>query len=436
MAQILFASIPFAGHTNQLIVLAEEMFKRGHSVSFATGKAFKDRISKLGINFIEWDQESIIESEDLLNQYRNVWNLASKERKILAGEKLIHSVLIETYSAMFAALKQKFQALSPNLVVSDSAAIPAMDLAVQAKIPSIILAQFLGNHAPTAAHLPRYGTPYQRKMNFLERVLNRAHPLKLLYYLYGPFTRLEKYRKQSGLDFNLGELFGRSLMLVSTAFGVEIPRALPSNIFMVGPILPRIKDPLPAHLKEWLENSAQERNVVYMSFGTLATLDSKQAKTLVDGLSNGKFRVLWSLRKEQHSILPELPINFHVEEFVPQQAVLSHPAVKAFVSHCGMNSVSESLYFEKPILALPIFGDQHYNAARIVDLGVGFKLDKDSFTSEEVHSKIEFILKEKAIQNAVKWMSKVQQVQKGLDRSADILEATLAADNKHLLTVS
>jgi UDP:flavonoid glycosyltransferase YjiC (YdhE family) len=132
--------------------------------------------------------------------------------------------------------------------------------------------------------------------------------------------------------------------------------------------------------------------VVYIAFGTLATIESWQAKALVEGLTDTRFRVLWSLPKSQQHVLPSLPTSFRIEHFVPQQAVLSHPAVRAFISHCGMNSINEALYWEKPILALPFFGDQHYNAARIVDLGAALKLDKQNFDSAEVRSKMDALL--------------------------------------------
>lgn len=72
---------------------------------------------------------------------------------------------------------------------------------------------------------------------------------------------------------------------------------------------------------------------------------------------------------------------------MPQLAVLTHAAVHLFVSHCGMNSILEALYSRTPILALPFFGDQHYNAARLVDAGVALRINKQQFTSAEVYRK-------------------------------------------------
>lgn len=60
-----------------------------------------------------------------------------------------------------------------------------------------------------------------------------------------------------------------------------------------------------------------------------------------------------------------------VVSWFPQQELLALPATRLFISHCGMNSVLESLYHRVPLLGLPIFGDQPDNAARLAERGLG-----------------------------------------------------------------
>ena len=71
---------------------------------------------------------------------------------------------------------------------------------------------------------------------------------------------------------------------------------------------------------------------------------------------------------------------------------LVHPNTVLFVSHCGMNGVLESLYHRVPLLAMPIFGDQPDNAARIVERGLGLALDRHTITEEAVTKAIRKIL--------------------------------------------
>jgi UDP:flavonoid glycosyltransferase YjiC (YdhE family) len=68
------------------------------------------------------------------------------------------------------------------------------------------------------------------------------------------------------------------------------------------------------------------------------------------------------------------PPNVHISSWVPQPAVLGHPAVKAFVSHGGQNSTNEGITAGKPILCMPFGADQPVNAQLIADKGFGLKV--------------------------------------------------------------
>jgi UDP:flavonoid glycosyltransferase YjiC (YdhE family) len=66
--------------------------------------------------------------------------------------------------------------------------------------------------------------------------------------------------------------------------------------------------------------------------------------------------------------------RFLISNWVPQAAVLGHPGVKAFVSHCGLDSLFEGLATGTPILAMPFGGDQPVNAQHVEDKGLGLKV--------------------------------------------------------------
>ncbi|GLT36246.1 hypothetical protein SLA2020_106380 [Shorea laevis] len=79
--------------------------------------------------------------------------------------------------------------------------------------------------------------------------------------------------------------------------------------------------------------------------------------------------------------------------WAPQRAVLSHPSIACFISHCVWNSTMEGLSNEVPFLCWPYFGDQFLNASYICDIwNVGLKLEKDEseiIRGEEIKSKVE-----------------------------------------------
>jgi MGT family glycosyltransferase len=77
--------------------------------------------------------------------------------------------------------------------------------------------------------------------------------------------------------------------------------------------------------------------------------------------------------------LGELTENISVFPHVDQIAVLKQSDV--FVSHCGMNSVSESLYFQIPLVMLPQTTEQKGVAQRVLELGAGIKADRADGTA-------------------------------------------------------
>ena len=74
--------------------------------------------------------------------------------------------------------------------------------------------------------------------------------------------------------------------------------------------------------------------------------------------------------------LGKLPENIKVYKHVDQIAVLTQ--ADAFLSHCGMNSVNESLYYEVPLIMYPQTSEQGGVATRVNQLGAGVLLKNTS----------------------------------------------------------
>ena len=103
-------------------------------------------------------------------------------------------------------------------------------------------------------------------------------------------------------------------------------------------------------------------------------------KTCIDVFKNTDYQVIMSVGNlVSLESFGELPKNISVFSCVDQIAVLKK--ADAFVSHCGMNSVSESLYFEVPLVMLPQTTEQKGVAQRVLELGAGIKPDKPNADS-------------------------------------------------------
>ena len=89
-----------------------------------------------------------------------------------------------------------------------------------------------------------------------------------------------------------------------------------------------------------------------------------------------------------------LATNIKVQEWLPQNDLLAHKDIKAFVSHVGHNSLYESAYHGVPLLAFPLFGDQQSNAKKVEHVGIGLAVDYKSFNAQQLVETIERVISE------------------------------------------
>jgi UDP-N-acetylglucosamine transferase subunit ALG13 len=79
----------------------------------------------------------------------------------------------------------------------------------------------------------------------------------------------------------------------------------------------------------------------------------------------------------------------------------------AFISHGGANSITEASYVGKPLIVLPLFGDQNRNALMIEERGMGLQLDKTDLTKEKIVAAIRKIVYEPHYMQKAKELSEI-----------------------------
>jgi hypothetical protein len=130
-------------------------------------------------------------------------------------------------------------------------------------------------------------------------------------------------------------------VLVNTAFGLEYERPCRPEIHLVGPMLDDDEPVLAAELDTWLSAGPP---VLFVNLGTLAAPATASVTALTCGIDDAPFRTLWVLRCEAGDIARRLSPVLCLESWVSSQiAVLRHPNTRAFLSHCGVDSVREAV---------------------------------------------------------------------------------------------
>ena len=90
--------------------------------------------------------------------------------------------------------------------------------------------------------------------------------------------------------------------------------------------------------------------------------------------------------KAQISDLGEIPKNFIVKNYVPQTEVLKY--TKLFITHGGMNSTHEGLYYGIPLIVIPQSADQPIIAGQVANIGAGIKLQMQSLTANQLRESV------------------------------------------------
>jgi UDP:flavonoid glycosyltransferase YjiC (YdhE family) len=96
------------------------------------------------------------------------------------------------------------------------------------------------------------------------------------------------------------------------------------------------------------------------------------------------------------------------------------------ITHGGNNTVTESLYFGKPMVVLPLFWDQHDNAQRLDETGLGIRLDTYGHAPDEMIAALDRLLADEPLRQRLGTVSQRLQRSRGTERAADLIEQAIA----------
>ncbi|CAN8259097.1 unnamed protein product [Cochlearia groenlandica] len=264
-------------------------------------------------------------------------------------------------------------------------------------------------------HIP--GVPPIKGSDMPKAVLERDDEVYDAFIIF-----CEKLSKSSGIIVNTFDaLENRAIKAITEELCFR-------SIYSIGPLIVqgRTGDSHGSNLDSclnWLE-SQPEQSVVFLCFGSLGLFSEEQIKEIAFGLERSEQRFLWVVRNppglvnreepDLESLLPEGFLNrtgnrgMVVKSWVSQVPVLNHKSIGGFVTHCGWNSILESICAGVPMVAWPLYAEQRFNRVVIVEeIKIAIPINESDtgfVSSTEVETRVREIMKDGPVRERTKEM--------------------------------
>lgn len=160
---------------------------------------------------------------------------------------------------------------------------------------------------------------------------------------------------------------------------------------------------------------------LYVSLGTVFNANPEFFDACFDAFADSDWQVVLSVgTKTDTSTLVRIPDNFLVHPHVPQLEVLEHADV--FVTHGGMNSVMEAIYYGVPMVVVPQQPEQAMTAARVAELGLGVALEPGQVTAGALRDAVATISGDAGYRSRIAYMQQAARDAGGYLRAADVIQ--------------
>lgn len=350
--RIAWFCIPAHGHTNPTLGLVKELTDAGHQVFYFSFEMFRKKIEMAGAVFIGCDGYDF-EMEDKENADR-----VGKD-KAFASELLVSSTL-----ALDEVTTEKIREIKPDVIVSDSVAFWGKLVAMKHQIPYISSTTTFAFNRYSAKYMKHGPAETIKMLATMPRINKQISRLREKGYPVKGFLEIV----QNDNDTNTIVYTSKYFQPCSETFS--------DRYHFIGPSIRPIT--------EKYEKTSDK--TIYISMGTV-NQNREFYRNCINVLGRTDWQVIISMGTNTENF-DRLPENVQVYETVDQMAVLS--ISDAFITHCGMNSASEGLYFRVPLILFPQTPEQGAVAKRTEELGAGVRLK--SISEEDIYEAVSKVL--------------------------------------------
>ena len=385
MKKVAFFCIPAHGHTNPMLPVAAELVQRGNIVRFYSFNEFEEKIKSTGADFISCDSflPELTKQEE------------ASLKNVSTTEMTIQDIRITL--SMDDFLYKEFASFQPDVVYTDSVC-------------------FWGKLSAWKHHIPMVVSTSTFAFNQMSSQYMKNSPKELADIVFGlpriskELKKLEPYGYHVKNVLSLVQSDNNTDSVVYTSRKFQpYAESFSEHYTFVGPSV----------FSKVMPEKEKERPLVYISMGTVINDRPDFYNKCISALKDINADVIISCGNAMdQNLLRNLPDNISVYPYVNQLDVLSK--ADAFITHCGMNSVSESLYMAAPMILYPQTGEQCAVARRVSEIGAGILLRDDS--SEGIRIAVQEILNKTAYAKAAAEFSSDFRACSGAIGAAEFIE--------------
>jgi MGT family glycosyltransferase len=341
--KIVFFCIPAHGHTNPTLGVVKELIKDNHEVYYYSYEVMRTKIESTGAKFIACDQ------------YDPQTQLTQEDKNKIAKDIVFSTnLIVDMTLRLDDAILNDMKIIKPDVIVADSMAFWGKLIAKKLNIPFISSTTTFAFNKYSAKVMKNEGPGLFQIIRSMPKI-NKS--LKRL--------RKKGYEVKSILDIVANSNDTSTIVYTSQMFQ-PFSETFSNCYAFVGPI---IQD---------TSVSLEKLNIptVYISLGTVNNNNKIFYRHCFEELKNENLRIIMSVGESINiENIGEIPKNFIVKKHVDQISVLQ--VTDVFITHCGMNSVSEALYFGIPLVLFPQTTEQYGVASRVKELNAGMFLENN-----------------------------------------------------------
>ncbi len=393
MSRILFLNQPSIGHLNTLLSIASQMKEDGHEVSFIVPGIMGSKMNAQNLGPGGAVPYLIQKNDIVVDVIRPHLSLALSAiiLPFLSGyRETVYAV--DMFSKGIAyytrGILKAIESSQPDIMVSDFAFFASSVAAELTQIPCVVVYHSglpfrgdtvppFGSGLPIGENSVHAGEEYiQKEKELLQRLDDRLNAAR------------RKFNFPALAPDVLRRPYSEWLNLVTSIEAAEAPRNnLTSHTLFIGPCYSKRKGMQTAFPFEKLR---ADRFKVYVSLGTVFNNKPNVFRKIIDALDGPEYQAVISAGGAYQALSRgRIPQNVLLFKNVPQIELL--PKVDLVIGHGGNNSTNETLAAGKPLIVIPIGGEQADNASRVEFLGAGRRMNIEQLDKTKIRQGIEEI---------------------------------------------